>query len=142
MVQSLSQGISSARSLSTHSIIPSAKLELTYPYFCGMRVAAEFDARVTIGLEDNVLVLGEVDLFCYDDKHQGAYESCADKSLCEQIRNYVENSIIERARALEHLQQQKDFEHCASQTPSIHSNQQGFASFVKSYTECLAPSPD
>lgn len=109
----LAQSVSSVHSLSSPSQpsrpeIPSAKLELTFPYLCGHRVAAEFDARVTIGLEDSVLLIGEVELFGYDNNQQGAYENCADPSLCHLIRNYVENSTTERDRAYEALRQKKE----------------------------------
>ncbi|WP_417454710.1 hypothetical protein [Kiloniella sp.] len=88
--------------------IPSAKLELTFPYLCGHRVAAEFDARVTVGQEDSVLLIGEVELFGYDNDHRGSYETCVDPSLCRLIRNYVENSTTEKDRAYEKLHQRKE----------------------------------
>ena len=99
---------SASRSEFTQSSILSAKLELTFPYLCGHRVAAEFDARVTIGQEDSVLLIGEVELFGYDNDHRGAYETCVDPSLCHLIRNYVENSTTERDRAYEKLHQRNE----------------------------------
>ncbi|KLN61680.1 hypothetical protein WH96_04925 [Kiloniella spongiae] len=142
MAQSSPQFISLARSSSTPPNIPFAKLELTYPYQCGKRIAAEFDARVTVGLEDNVLLLGDVDLFSYDDNHQGAYENCTDTALCQQIRTYVESSNTERERAFELLQQQEKSQIISFNTAPKRQQKQDFESFVLTYAECFAPLPD
>ncbi len=142
MAQSSSQCISLARSPSTRPEIPSVKLELTYPYQCGKRIAAEFDVRVKVGLEDNVLLLGDVDLFGYDDNHQGAYENCTDIALCKQIRAYVERSNTERERAFELLKQQENRTIVSFNTAPKNQRKQGFESFVHTYAECLVPSPD
>lgn len=142
MTQALHQDISTSRSSSSRPVISSAQLELTYPYHCGQRIAAEFDVRVTVGLEDNELLLGEIDLFGYDDKHHGAYESCTDISLCNKIRSYVESSNIESARALELLRRKDNYETLSVQARPSHRRKQGFANFVGSYAECLAPGLD
>ncbi len=156
-----SHGASLDRPLSSNPNIPSAKLELTFPYLCGHRVAAEFDARVTIGQQDSVLLIGEVELFGYDNNQQGAYENCADPSLCHLIRNYVENSTTERDRAYEALHQQKDSRQIQKQNLMVpprsgrHTNQradnaiplgtshnQGFGAFVHSFARTYAIDAD
>jgi hypothetical protein len=142
VAQSSSQCLSLARSSSSQPSIPFAKLELTYPYQCGKLIAAEFDVRVTVGLEDNVLLVGEVDLFGYDDNHQGAYENCTDITLCKLIRAYVESSNTERERAFELLQQQEKPQITSFNTVPANQRKQGFESFVNTYAECLVPSPD
>ena len=141
--------------------ILSAKLELTFPYLCGHRVAAEFDARVTIGQEDSVLLIGEVELFGYDNDHQVAYETCVDLTLCHLIRNYVENSTTERDRAYEALHQQKASRKIQKENlmlpprPGRHTNRrtdnaiplgtshnQGFGAFVHSFASTYAIDAD
>ncbi|WP_162938103.1 hypothetical protein [Kiloniella sp. EL199] len=142
MAQSSIVNVSSIHSSSSYTTIPSAKLELTYPYRCGKRVAAEFDARVSVGLEDNVLLLGEVDLFGYDNKHEGAYEICTDIALCKQIRTYVKNSNKEKARALELLQQKKNLLPSHLKKTNSTPHRKGFESFITSYAETIGSQLD
>ncbi|MEH6631595.1 MAG: hypothetical protein V7776_12240 [Halopseudomonas aestusnigri] len=111
------------------------KLETTYEYTCGGRVAAEFDARVSIGLEDGVLIAGEVELYGYDDNHEGAYEICNDHALTEKIRNFVLSTGTEINRAFEVLSQAALSQKATLRSPhSSHSSL--FREFLCAYEEC------
>ncbi|WP_157845857.1 hypothetical protein [Kiloniella litopenaei] len=143
-----------SRPASTQSVLPSAKLELTYPYLCGQRVAAEFDARVAVGLEDNVLLIGEIELYGFDANNQGAYEVCADPSLCNLIRRYIEASVTERDRAYEVLGHHKVADKtqpfrlpdipARSREPQspARSPKQDFRSFVNAYASSFVVPPN
>ncbi|MCZ4279769.1 hypothetical protein O4H49_03195 [Kiloniella laminariae] len=103
-------------------------LELTFPYACGGRVAAEFDVRVAIGLEDDTLLAGEVELYGYDKAHIGAYQSCDDQPLCQKIRNYLLTTDREIRRAQELLARQ-----------SATKPASPFAAFIRPYQESFSP---
>ncbi|WP_419905089.1 hypothetical protein [Kiloniella sp.] len=103
-----------------------AKLEITYEYTCGGRVAAEFDARVSIDQEDGVLIAGEVELYGYDNDHNGAYEICCDPHLAGKIRHFILNSAPETNRAFEAL---------SLATPSSTQTSL-FGNFIEAYEEC------
>lgn len=112
--------------------VRTAKLETTYEYSCGGRVAAEFDARVNIGLEDGVLLVGEVELYGYDDNHQGAYEICNDNNIAEKVRSFILNSYVETTRAFEILSRSSPNRNTS---PKDKPNSL-FEDFIGAYKQC------
>ncbi len=129
---------------------PVAKLEITFPYTCGGRVAVEFDARLSIGHEDGVLIVGEVEFYGYDDDHDGAYEICNDQALAEKIRTYLFASVPETTRAHEALNLNttslSTTNFSAINTPNQHSGRafsrtnpgSPFEDFVGAYRDCTS----
>mgnify|MGYP000425974405 CR=1 FL=1 len=109
-----------------------AQLETTFPYICGGRIAAEFDARVTVGLEDGVLIAGEVELYCFDDDHNGTYVLCQDSGLCDRVRKHVLSNSNEIQRARDAISNQKQKTH-RTKNP-FHTNH--FDHFVQAFNEC------
>ncbi len=118
---------------------PVAKLEITFPYTCGGRVAAEFDARLSIGLEDGVLIAGEVELYGYDDDHDGAYEICNNQDLAEKIRKYLLASATETIRAREalNLNVTNTQNSYSVQAYSRTNPRPLFEEFVGTYRDCI-----
>ncbi|MFD2205814.1 hypothetical protein [Kiloniella antarctica] len=111
----------------------SEKLETTFEYHCGDRVVAEFDARVEIGIEDGVLLLGEVEFYGYDANHEGAYTACHDNVIADKVRSFILNSSTQTERAFEVL---------SLSTPATRNNSypfcetQSFGTFIHAYKEC------
>ncbi len=112
-----------------------AKLELTFPYYCGGLVAAEFDVRVEVGTEDGELLLGAIELYGFDSQHHGSFKTSKNLTLNKKIRNYIYGSDKETTRAREVLAQ-----HCEispeGQARSGHKSDSLLTPRISAYQEC------